>query len=83
MTNVSIPITDHDTGSPIICTQYYKVKYRLTGVSGWTELLPNPFNSPIVLNGLADNAYYDYSIQRVCCNGSVSDAATGQFLTTP
>lgn len=83
MTNVSIPITDHDTGSPMICTQYYVVKYRLVGTPGWTSLLPNPFESPIVINGLGDDLNYEYSIQRVCCNGSSSDAATGTFLTTP
>lgn len=83
MTKATIPITDHNTGSPMICTQHYLVKYRLTGTPTWNVLVPYPYTGTVVIEGLSNDTTYDYSIQRVCCNGSISAAATGTFLTSP
>lgn len=83
MAKATIPITDHDTGSPMICTQYYIVEYRPTGVSGWSTASPNITAPPIVLEDLVDNISYDLKVTRVCCNGAKSTPTTTTFIATP
>jgi hypothetical protein len=79
----SIPITDHVTSPQTTCTQYYITRYRVVGAPAYTTLVPNAFDTPIVIPNLLDNTQYDYEITRVCCDGLESMAATGVFDTTP
>jgi hypothetical protein len=63
---VTIPITDEaDAGS---CTQAYKVRYHRTGFDVWTQVLPNPIASPIVIEHVQTDTEYEVEIIRVCCN---------------
>lgn len=76
-----ITITDHDSGSPAICTQYYIVKYRISGTNAWQTLSPNPMGGTFNINNLEVDLQYDYDITRVCCSGLKSKAAKGTFNT--
>ncbi len=83
MRTASIPITDHDTGSPMICTNYYTVEYKPTGTSGWFTVSPNPIESPVLIEGLMDDISYDLRVTRMCCNGAISTPTITTFTTTP
>lgn len=74
-------ITDHDSGSPAICTQHYIVQYKQEGDFGYSQLLPNPTSKNFVIKDLEDGATYRYRITRVCCNGVYADVDEGTFTT--
>lgn len=75
---VTIPIADHDTA----CTAFYLVEYKLTGDPGYT-FSQQYFDSPIVVNNLADTSSYDFRITRQCCNGATGTPTTFTVDTTP
>lgn len=74
-------ITDHNSGSPAICTQHYIVQYKQEGDFGYSQLLPNPTSKNFVIKDLEDGATYRYRITRVCCNGVYADVDEGTFTT--
>lgn len=75
---VTIPISDHDSE----CTAFYLVEYKFTGDPGYT-FSQQYFDSPIVVNNLADAASYDFRITRQCCNGATGTPTTFTVDTTP
>lgn len=85
---VTIPITDHNTGD--VCTGFYGIRIKLSSDANWT-VLPNQYGtqtgSPliwaVILDNLVDDVDYDYEITRHCCEGTNSLAASGTFNTTP
>lgn len=67
MKNVSIVIPND--GSE--CSDKYKVEVKLQTDTGYT-VLPDQYESPIVITQLEDNTAYDVRITRFCCNGQYS-----------
>lgn len=65
----SIPITDD--GSE--CTNYYQVEVKLAAETNYS-ILPNQFESPVVITNLQAGSAYNARITRFCCNGA--NAAT-------
>jgi hypothetical protein len=76
MWGVSIPITNDSE-----CTQYYKVEYKKDFEANYTLLVPNPVESPAVIEGLDAATTYNVRITRRCCNGQDSTPATTSFTT--
>lgn len=74
-------ISDHNSGSPETCTQYYIVQYRVSGSGVWQQLFPLPTEASFSIIDLKDATTYEYSITRVCCNGIMAAPATGIFTT--
>lgn len=78
MRTLTIPIDDNDT----VCNQGYNVQYKLAASLDWTDWLPNPITSPIVITGLDDDVAYNVLIRRMCCDGTVSDWVQIDVTTT-
>lgn len=81
MTTATFTITDHSTGSPVPCTMYYIVEYRIAGTGGWNRVTPNPISPTVTINNLNDGLIYDLRVARVCCNGAQSDWETDTITT--
>lgn len=77
---LSIDISDHNTTG--VCTSSYIVQYKITGDPSYT-VLPNQYDSPIVIAGLLDSTDYEIYIQRQCCDGNFSDPLIFTYNTLP
>ncbi len=75
--NISIPITNHDTG----CVAYYYVEYKLNGEVGYNAM-PQQTEVPIEIYNLQENTIYDFRITRTCCDRQQSNTLEFQFDTT-
>lgn len=62
------------------CTAYYSLRIRKTTAFEWT-VLPNQYESPIVVNNLDEGIEYQIGITRHCCDGSVALEVTDTFTT--
>jgi hypothetical protein len=51
----------------------YVVKYREAGGGAYTDVLPNPTSSPVLITGLDDTKAYEGYIQSMCDDGFFSD----------
>jgi hypothetical protein len=78
MRTLTIPIDDDGTE----CSQGYQVQYKLAAIPDWTDWLPNPTASPIIITGLEDDVAYNVRYRRLCCDGTISDYVQIDVTTT-
>lgn len=71
---VSIPITDHNADG--VCTIRYKVRYKSNLDTGYTQLNPDPVDSPVEIFGIPADLILDVRVARFCCNGLLSDESS-------
>lgn len=78
MRTLYVPIDDDGDE----CSQGYEVQYKLAADITWTDLLPNPTTTPIVIPGLDDDVAYNVRVRRLCCDGTISDYTQIDVTTT-
>lgn len=66
---IEIPV-EEQTGQ---CLQSYRVRFRKSGETNYTNLAPDPIVGPIRIENLSTGSAYEVRIAALCCNDVYSD----------